>query len=441
MAKITWQNRIVAEGVKPASQFMAHPKNWRKHPQAQRDALRGALNEIGWVQRIVENVRTGHLIDGHERVWQALQNDDADVPYIQVDLSEEEEAYVLATLDPIGAMAQADATKLDELLQDVQSGEAGIQAMLAELAEEAGLYQEPKDRVDPGAQIDRAEELQEKWQTAVGQLWQVGQHQILCDDCTNPEAMARILDGNVAQLAITSPPYGVGKSYEAKGIAPWFETVRPAIQNLCQHAKVVVWQLVDLYSTGSQHIEPTMAYSINMFAENGFKVIWIRIWEKPGINFGVGPYHLVSNKPAQQYEYVAALGSDDNIDMTDVTDFEWVLGFAGHGHKFVKRLSKADRKEWGYAGVWRMNTVVANKDHPAMFPLELPERCIKMHSDPGDIVMDPFGGAGTTMVACERLGRRGRSMELDPKYVAVSLERMAGMGLEPRLIGSENPKG
>jgi hypothetical protein len=134
-----WRNRIVGHGVKPASQFLANPRNVRIHPQAQRDALHGALNEVGWVAPVVENVRTGMLVDGHERVWQALQ-DDADVPYIEVDLSEAEEAYVLATLDPIGAMALTDKDKLDELLQDVQSGEAAVQKLLGEVAERAGLY-------------------------------------------------------------------------------------------------------------------------------------------------------------------------------------------------------------------------------------------------------------------------------------------------------------
>ena len=137
--KTEWRNRIVGEGEQPASQFVANPANWRVHPQNQRDAMRGALNEVGWVQRVIVNRRTGYLIDGHERVWQALQNGDAPVPYVEVDLDEAEEAYVLATLDPIGAMAQADKEQLDALLREVQSGEAGVQAMLAEVAERAGV--------------------------------------------------------------------------------------------------------------------------------------------------------------------------------------------------------------------------------------------------------------------------------------------------------------
>jgi DNA-directed RNA polymerase specialized sigma54-like protein len=134
-----WRNRIIGEGEQPASQFIANPANWRTHPQAQRDAMRGALNEVGWVQRVVVNARTGYLVDGHERVWQALQNGDAPVPYVEVDLSEAEEAYVLATLDPIGAMAAADKEQLDALLREVQSGEAGVQAMLAQLAQDVGI--------------------------------------------------------------------------------------------------------------------------------------------------------------------------------------------------------------------------------------------------------------------------------------------------------------
>ena len=106
-----WRNRIVGEGEQQASQFLANPNNWRTHPQNQRDAMRGALNEVGWVQRVIVNRRTGYLIDGHERVWEALQNGDAAVPFVEVDLDEAEEAYVLATLDPIGAMAAADAAK------------------------------------------------------------------------------------------------------------------------------------------------------------------------------------------------------------------------------------------------------------------------------------------------------------------------------------------
>jgi len=180
-----------------------------------------------------------------------------------------------------------------------------------------------------------------------------------------------------------------------------------------------------------------MAWSIGMFSEQQFKPLWIRVWEKQGINFGVGPYHLVSNKPAQQFEHILAVAAAEaEAGDVDPPDYEFVTAFGLHQHRFVQRLTPSDRRKWGYSGVWKINTVRANDQHPAMFPLELPERCIKMHSDAGDVVIDPFGGSGTTMAACERLGRQGRMIEITPKYCAVTLERLALMGLEPRLASS-----
>lgn len=128
-----WRNRIVGEGEKRASEFQAHPLNWRAHPQSQSDALKGALNEVGWVQRVILNRQTGRLIDGHERVRQALDNGDALVPYLEVDLSEEEESYVLATLDPLSAMALADQDALASLLDDVATDSAAVATMLGAL--------------------------------------------------------------------------------------------------------------------------------------------------------------------------------------------------------------------------------------------------------------------------------------------------------------------
>ena len=80
------KNNIVGFDIKPADQFLFNPQNFRKHPQAQRNAVRESLNELGWIDAVLENIQTGNLIDGHERVWQALQNNE-DVPYLKVDLT------------------------------------------------------------------------------------------------------------------------------------------------------------------------------------------------------------------------------------------------------------------------------------------------------------------------------------------------------------------
>jgi ParB family transcriptional regulator, chromosome partitioning protein len=113
-----YRNRIVGQGVKPASHFMANPWNWRLHSKRQQEALQQVLQQIGWVAQVIENVTTGHLIDGHLRVMDALKGD-RDVPYIQVQLTEDEERLILASFDPIGALATADAAKLADLAKDL----------------------------------------------------------------------------------------------------------------------------------------------------------------------------------------------------------------------------------------------------------------------------------------------------------------------------------
>ncbi len=133
-----FRNRIIGYGTKPADQFQANALNYRKHPQRQRDAVQASLRELGWIGVVVENRQTGNVVDGHERIWQALQRNE-DVPYIEVDLTEAEERLALAVFDPITGMAETDTAILDDLLQQVNTGEAALQSLLAELAEEANV--------------------------------------------------------------------------------------------------------------------------------------------------------------------------------------------------------------------------------------------------------------------------------------------------------------
>ena len=140
MAKSPWRNRIVGYSEEEPDQLLANPSNWRIHPAAQQNALSGVLKEVGLVQNVVANRTTGHLVDGHLRVMLAMRENQPVVPVTWVELSEEEEHLILAALDPLAAMATADAGALDALLSSVQSGEAAVQQMLAELAAVSGLY-------------------------------------------------------------------------------------------------------------------------------------------------------------------------------------------------------------------------------------------------------------------------------------------------------------
>ena len=132
MSKI--KNRIVGSGEEQLDQIMFNPRNWRIHPLSQQDALKGVLEEVGWVQQVIVNKRTGNLIDGHLRCQLAAREGATTIPVVYVDVSEEEEALVLATLDPIGAMAATDKQKLDELFADIQSENENVRKMMDDIA-------------------------------------------------------------------------------------------------------------------------------------------------------------------------------------------------------------------------------------------------------------------------------------------------------------------
>ena len=134
-----WNNRIVSSGSLPANQYLAHDLNARRHPGPQRDALRGSLDAVGWVAPVIVSVRSGKLLDGHARIEEALTKDDEQlIPYVEVDVSEAEERLILATYDPIGALATYDKQALDNLLADLNGG-PGLESLLADLASNAPL--------------------------------------------------------------------------------------------------------------------------------------------------------------------------------------------------------------------------------------------------------------------------------------------------------------
>jgi hypothetical protein len=135
-----WTNRIVRYGEMPANQFLAHEMNARRHPAKQREALRGSLDSVGWIAPVLVSSKTGKMLDGHARIEEALSRDDAmSVPFVEVDVSEEEERLILATLDPITELATYDKEALDSLLREVSTGNAALMEMLSKQAEDAGI--------------------------------------------------------------------------------------------------------------------------------------------------------------------------------------------------------------------------------------------------------------------------------------------------------------
>ena len=129
------KNRIIGSGEEQLDNILFNPRNWRIHPLSQQNALKGVLEEVGWVQEVIINKNTGHLVDGHLRCQLAAREGQTTIPVKYVDLTEEEEILVLSTLDPIAAMAATDKQKLDELFADIQSENDNVNKLIADISE------------------------------------------------------------------------------------------------------------------------------------------------------------------------------------------------------------------------------------------------------------------------------------------------------------------
>lgn len=170
------RDRIVELRRVPGNQLAPNPKNWRTHPESQMNAIRGVLAEVGFAGAHLARVLPDgslQLIDGHAR---AEIVGDAVVPVLVTDLTEAEAALVLATFDPIGAMATANAGALDALLRDVSTGNEALSTMLAELAKEAGLYETPAEPVESPEDFKEVDENIETEHTCpkCGYAWSGG---------------------------------------------------------------------------------------------------------------------------------------------------------------------------------------------------------------------------------------------------------------------------
>ncbi|GHU53724.1 hypothetical protein FACS1894132_06700 [Clostridia bacterium] len=407
-----------------------HPQNPRIHPEDMLKKLCRSIQEFGFTNPVLVS-EDNMILAGHARCTAAERLGMTKVPCIVLPLKGlSADAYVIAD-NKLNELSVWDEAKLAELFNGFDIADFDAELTGFSIDEIDALFA-PKGCVEDEFDEKKAKkEVEDKGGavTQTGDIWLLGEHRLLCADSTDPASFDTLLDGKKATLAVTSPPYGVGKEYEQHGLEPWFETMRPAIKNICRHANTVCYNIADLFTTGSQFIEPTFAHSVTMFADNGFRPLWVRIWDKKKQALSTSaPYHLATTKPISDSEYVAAFGNIDTpeTEETDISDHSFITAFANSNYKFVKRLSKQERRDWGYSSLWRILSVQGKKDknaHHATFPVELPWRCIKMHSDKGDVVIEPFSGTFTTGIACEQTGRKCYAIERDPAYCDIAVRR------------------
>lgn len=356
----------------------------------------------------------GRVIAGNMRLRAALELGWKTIPAITVDLDEARaQQWLLRDNQEYGEWEDA---SLAMLLEDLAAQGAdldltgfaddAVSRLLDTLA--ASSDQEPPTPAAPA--------LQEKWVTASGQLWDVGRHRIICGDCRDVAIIGRLVESSKPHLICADPPYNVnyrgGTNKTGPGIqreradayhdtfADYEAFIAAALTSagaVCEKkAALMLWHS----SSESLAIHQAMG-------ETGWQQRSLIVWDKGSIKGGLG-------QTGKQYR----------------TRFEPCV----YAHR------RGQSPYWYGPGnesdLWEVAGPVSNPLHPTMKPVELYERTLRNHTRRGDYVLELFSGSGTTLIACEQMGRCGLAVEIDPGFVAVALERLSALGLEPRLAES-----
>lgn len=414
----------------PASSVRPSPHNWRTHPKNQSDALKGILAELGFAGAILaRELPDGALeaIDGHLRL-DTMGN--RDVPVLVTDLDDAEAKKLLATFDPIGAMATADAERLDKLLKDVSTDNPALQELLDGLAHENGLA------VEPGAggdEFDPTPEATGPTRTNAGELWVIGgKHRLLVGDCTDAEVVKRVMGGEKAGLCFTSPPYAQQRDYgEAakEKVQDWYALMCGAFACLPMTDDGQVLVNLGLVHRDGEWV-PYWSEWIEWMRSQGWRRFGWYVWDQgpglpgdwsgrlaPSFEF-VWHFNRSTVKPEKTVECKTAgvVSRNRTFRNSDGT----LNGFTHEG-KAVQPTKIPD-------SVIRVNRDSSHgTGHPAVFPILLPTTLIECW--PAD-VYDPFLGSGTTLIAAHRLGRVCYGCEIEPRYADVILKRAEAEGLE-----------
>ena len=401
-----------------AGDLLRNPKNWRRHPKAQADALRGLLAEVGYADALLaRELPDGRLmiIDGHLR---AETTPDSMVPVLVLDVTEEEADKILLTLDPLAAMAESDAERIKALIQTVRTESPAVEQLFRRTAGDR-LWEilHPDEVIEVEVSPERADELREKWQTEAGQVWQVGPHRIICADCTDESQVGRLWSGESSPVRLlwTDPPYGVSYAYKNRLLNRSDRGNRiqkPIVNDHLSEAETGAL-FGDGLAVASKYCEPgacvyatvpggpLLGRFISALEAAGFAFKSTLVWVKNHFVLGMSDYHF-------RHELV-------------------LYGWLPNGAHFWN----GDRS---HDSVFEVDRPQTSDLHPTTKPVELIARMIANSSGPAEVVYDPFCGSGSTIVAAHQLGRVGFGCEIDPAYVAVELERLAMLGLRPELV-------
>ena len=385
MGKTTTELQLV-----PVEKLIPYINNARTHSPEQLTKLRSSLREFGFINPVIID-REFNIIAGHGRVMAAKEEHIAEVPCVFVDyLSEaQKKAYILAD----NRMA-LDAGWDEELLRiEIEALQgADFDVSLTGFGEDeiadlfAGEEQSAKDDdFDLTAALEKASFVER------GDIWTVGRHRLMCGDATSAADVAALMDGKKANLIVTDPPYGVSfKNSDGLTIQndsmkdeEFYTFLLIAFQCMAEH----------LESGGSAYVFHADTEGLNFrkaFIDAGFHLAGVCIWVKNSLVLGRSDY---------QWQHEPVL-------------FGWKKG--------GKHSWYSDRRQ---TTIWNYDKPKRNKNHPTSKPLDLLGYPICNSSQENAIVLDTFGGSGSTLMACEQLNRICCMMELDEKYASVILRR------------------
>lgn len=372
----------------PIEKLVPYVNNARTHSPEQINKLRSSLREFGFINPVIIDKDYG-VIAGHGRILAAKEEGLTEVPCVFADhLTEpQKKAYIIAD----NRMA-LDAGWDEELLRiEIES----LQAEAFDLAltgfdekELSKLFDDANDTKDDDFDVD--EELKKPVFSKAGDVWTLGRHRLVCGDSTKQETYEVLMQGKKANLVVTDPPYNVNYEGTAGKIKndnmaseKFFDFLFDAFSNM---EKV----MADDASIYVFHADTEGLNFRKAFDAAGFYLSGCCIWKKPSLVLGRSPYQWI-HEPCL---------------------FGW--------KKTGKHQWYSDRKQ---TTVWEFEKTKKNTDHPTMKPIPLLSYPIANSSMSNTLVLDPFGGSGSTLIACEQMDRSCYAIELDEKYCDVIVNR------------------
>ena len=368
-----------------------NPRKDLKPGDPEYEKLKKSMETFGYVEPIVWNKRTGHIVGGHQRFKVLKHQGHTEIECVVVDLDEQQEKALNIALNKVSG--EWDLPKLADLISELDDGIFDISITGFDAAQIEHLFSQVHDKDVKEDDFDVGKALKEPVFSQPGDLWLLGRHRLLCGDSTKAETYAKLMDGKQANLVVTDPPYNVnftaGRENERLikndnlSDGDFYQFLLAAFQNIYQ-------TLVDGGALYVFHADTEGLNFRKAVKEVGFHLAGVCIWVKDSLVLGRSDYQW-------QHEPVI---------------YAWKP--TGR-HRWY-----ADRKQ---TTVWQFDRPKRSEEHPTMKPVALCAYPIQNSSAPNGIVLDPFGGSGSTLIACEQTDRLCYTAELDEKYCDVIVKR------------------